>query len=71
METKRNFISLSYDLFLKDDEGGLTLYERAPKEKPFQFISGIGYTLELFEKAVINNYNKETKQYEVKEEQKQ
>ena len=54
METKRNFISLSYDLFLKDDEGGLALYERAPKEKPFQFISGIGYTLELFENNVIN-----------------
>lgn len=54
METKRNFISLSYDLFLKDDEGGLALYERAPKEKPFHFISGIGYTLELFENNVIN-----------------
>lgn len=54
MDKNHNFISLSYDLFLKDEEGNLALYERAPKEKPFQFISGIGYTLELFEQGVIN-----------------
>ena len=46
------FISLSYDLFIKDEEGRPALYERATKEKPFQFISGIGYALDLFEKNV-------------------
>lgn len=46
------FISLSYDLYIKDEEGEPALYERAPKEKPFTFISGIGYTLDLFEKNV-------------------
>lgn len=46
------FISLSYDLYIKGENGEPALYERAPKEKPFQFISGIGYTLDLFESEV-------------------
>ncbi|MCQ2067213.1 MAG: FKBP-type peptidyl-prolyl cis-trans isomerase [Bacteroidaceae bacterium] len=48
------YISLSYDLYIKDENGNPALYERAPKEKPFQFISGIGYTLDLFEKNVAD-----------------
>lgn len=51
---ENRFISLSYDLFIKDGDSSPSLYERAPKEKPFQFISGTGYTLDLFEKNVIN-----------------
>ena len=47
-------ITLSYDLYIKGEDGEPALYERAPKEKPFQFISGIGYTLDLFEKNTID-----------------
>lgn len=47
------FISLSYDLMLKDENGKLYKYESAPKERPFQFITGIGYALDLFESNVI------------------
>lgn len=49
MEKEKKFISLSYDLSIKGEDGKWALYERAPKEKPFQFISGIGYALDLFE----------------------
>ncbi len=59
------FISLSYDLYLKDEDDKLSLYERAPKEKPFQFISGIGYTLDLFEKNVINLKKGDTFEFEI------
>lgn len=52
MESEPKFISLSYDLSIKDENGEWALYERAPKEKPFEFISGIGYALDLFESNV-------------------
>lgn len=51
---ERKYISLSYDLMLKDDEGKLYKYESAPRERPFKFITGIGYALDLFEEKVIN-----------------
>ncbi|MCQ2109910.1 MAG: FKBP-type peptidyl-prolyl cis-trans isomerase [Bacteroidaceae bacterium] len=54
MASEKKFISLSYDLYIKDQEGNPGLYEHAPEDKPFQFISGIGYTLDLFEENVIN-----------------
>lgn len=54
MESEQKFISLSYDLFIQDKEGKPSLFERAPKKKPFQFITGIGYTLDIFENNVIN-----------------
>lgn len=49
---EKKFISLSYDLMLKDQDGKLYKYESAPREKPFQFITGIGYALDLFESNV-------------------
>lgn len=52
MESEQKFISLSYDLFIRDEEGNLSIFERASKEKPFQFYTGIGYTLDIFEDNV-------------------
>ncbi len=49
---EKKFISLSYDLMLKDGDGKLYKYESAPKERPFRFITGIGYALDLFESNV-------------------
>ena len=46
------FISLTYDLMLKDADGKLYKYESATRERPFTFISGIGYALDLFESNV-------------------
>ncbi len=52
MESINKLISLSYDLSIKGEDGKLALYERAPKERPFQFITGLGYTLDMFEENV-------------------
>lgn len=49
---EKKFISLTYDLMLKDGEGKLYKYESATRERPFQFITGIGYALDLFEQNV-------------------
>lgn len=51
---EKKFISLTYDLLLKDNDGKLYKYESAPRERPFTFISGIGYALDLFEENVGN-----------------
>ena len=50
---EKKFISLTYDLMLKDSEGKLYKYESAPRERPFRFITGIGYALDLFEENVV------------------
>ena len=49
---EKKYISLTYDLMLKDGEGKLYKYESATRERPFTFISGIGYALDLFESNV-------------------
>lgn len=49
METTPNkFISVSYELYVMED-GERDLVEKATKETPFQFISGLGSTLDAFE----------------------
>lgn len=48
----KKYISLTYDLMLKDDDGKLYKYESATRERPFIFITGIGYALDLFESNV-------------------
>lgn len=48
----KQYISLTYDLMLKDSEGELYKYESATRERPFTFITGIGYALDLFESNV-------------------
>lgn len=53
-DMEKKFISLSYDLMLKDNEGKMYKYESAPHERPFRFITGIGYALDLFEENVAN-----------------
>ena len=49
---EKKFISLTYDLMLKDADGKLYKYESATREHPFKFITGIGYALDLFENNV-------------------
>ena len=50
MENK--YITVAYKLYAIT-EGKKELLEEAPAEHPFQFISGIGYTLEKFEKEIL------------------
>lgn len=49
METTPNkYITVAYELYVMED-GKRDLVEKAPKEHPFQFISGLGTTLDAFE----------------------
>lgn len=50
MENK--YITIAYKLYAIT-EGKKELLEEAPVEHPFQFISGIGYTLEKFENEIL------------------
>ena len=50
MENK--YITVAYKLYTLTD-GKKELLEEAPADHPFQFISGIGYTLERFEKEIL------------------
>ena len=49
MENK--YITVAYKLYVMQD-GQKTLVEEATAEHPFQFISGLGTTLERFESEV-------------------
>ena len=49
MENK--YITVAYKLYVMQD-GQKTLVEEAPVEHPFQFISGLGTTLDRFEKEI-------------------
>ena len=49
MENK--YITVAYKLYVMQD-GQKTLVEEAPEEHPFQFISGLGSTLDRFEKEI-------------------
>ncbi|EHG24222.1 FKBP-type peptidyl-prolyl cis-trans isomerase [Alloprevotella rava] len=51
---ENKYVTVSYELFTKDEEGKIELVEKAPVEHPFQFITGMGVTLEAFENNVAN-----------------
>lgn len=57
METTPNkYITVAYELYVMED-GEKNLVETAPAEHPFQFISGLGTTLDAFE-AQLKDLNK-------------
>ena len=52
METAENkYITVAYKMYMVED-GEKEFGEEAPVEHPFQFISGLGLTLDAFEKQV-------------------
>lgn len=59
MENK--YITVAYKLYAITD-GQKELVEEAPAAHPFQFITGVGYTLDRFEKeiAALNQENRLT-----------
>lgn len=50
---QNKYIAVAYKLY-SDNNGEKNLVEETSADKPFQFISGFGVTLESFEKAVID-----------------
>ena len=52
MENNSNkYITVAYELYVEDG-GKESMVEQAPAEHPFQFISGMGITLEAFEENI-------------------
>ena len=47
-DTRNKYIAVAYELYVTED-GDKELVEKAPAERPFRFISGLGTTLERFE----------------------
>ena len=62
---EKKYISLTYDLMLKDADGQLYKYESATRERPFKFITGIGYALDLFELNVGSKAVGESFEFEI------
>ena len=54
MAEMNRYIAVAYRLYTKDKEGNRELVENATKEQPFQFVSGLGMTLDDFEKQIEN-----------------
>ena len=53
MNESNLYITVAYELYTNDNNGKETMVEKAPEDKPFQFISGMGATLEYFEKKIV------------------
>lgn len=52
--TPQKYVTVAYELYIDNEKGIHELAEKAPAEHPFQFISGMGFTLEAFEANLIN-----------------
>lgn len=48
------FISVSYQLYSIDDDGQKHLVEQTQQGRPFQFISGFGFSIDSFEQRVAS-----------------
>lgn len=69
MENKPNkFISVTYSLYI-NTEDGRELVEEATTTQPFQFISGFGIALDVFEDKLIELKADEEFEFEIPKEQ--
>lgn len=68
MEQKNQYISLSYQLYIGEGQEQ-EMVEEAPKERPFQFITGFGVALDAFESQVINLKKDDTFDFSIPKEQ--
>lgn len=51
--TENKYITVAYKLYTTDEDGKKELMEEAKADHPFQFISGMGTTLEAFESQIV------------------
>lgn len=51
-QTPHMYVTVAYELFTDNEKGIHELVEKAPEEHPFQFITGMGATLETFEEKI-------------------
>lgn len=53
MDNKQNkYISVNYQLYAIDSDGKKELVEETKKDRPFQFITGFGFSLDSFEEQI-------------------
>lgn len=52
-QMSHKYVTVAYELYSDNSKGVHELIEKAPEEHPFQFISGMGMTLELFESNIL------------------
>ena len=52
-QTPHKYVTVAYELFADNEKGIHELVEKAPAEHPFQFISGMGFTLDSFEDKIL------------------
>lgn len=55
MEKKQQkYVTVAYELYADNEKGIHELIEKAPAEHPYQFITGMGVTLDSFEKNIAS-----------------
>jgi len=52
-QTQNRFLSVSYQLYTIDTDGKQHLEEETQQGRPFQFISGFGFSLDAFEQQLV------------------
>lgn len=51
-QTPHKYVTVAYELFTDNEKGIHEMVEKATKEHPFQFITGMGVTLDSFEEKI-------------------
>lgn len=70
MEMKPNmYVTVAYELYVNNAKRIHELVEKAPEEHPFQFITGMGMTLDAFEEQVINLNQGDAFDFEIKQDE--
>lgn len=54
------YVTVAYELFADNEKGIHELFEKTPAEHPFQFITGMGLTLDAFEEKIAPLQSGET-----------
>ena len=53
MAEMNKYVAVAYRLYIKDQAGKREMVEEATHEQPFQFVSGLGMTLDDFEAQIV------------------
>lgn len=68
-QTPHKYVTVAYELYTDNEKGIHELVEKAPTEHPFQFISGMGFTLDSFESKILPLAEGETFDFVLKQDE--
>lgn len=54
-QISHKYVTVAYELYVDNEQGVHEMVEKAPVEHPYQFISGMGVTLERFEEQILSH----------------